>query len=72
MLTSISKQLARDESAGPTASYAVTAADLRPLHADNSLVKYADDTYLAVADLGGGVRPHPPWRPSEKFRVYQF
>ena len=27
-----------------------------------------------VADLGGvrGVRPHPPWRPSEKFRVYQF
>jgi len=19
-----------------------------------------------------GVRPHPPWRPSEKFRVYQF
>ena len=27
-----------------------------------------------VADLGRvrGVRPHPPWRPSEKFRVYQF
>ena len=27
-----------------------------------------------VADLGGvrGVRPHPPWRPSEKFMVYQF
>ena len=24
----------------------------------------------AVADLG--VRPHPPWRPSEKFMVYQF
>jgi len=19
-----------------------------------------------------GVRPHPPWRPSEKFMVYQF
>jgi len=27
---------------------------------------------IAVADLVGvrGVRPHPPWRPSEKFRVY--
>ena len=27
-----------------------------------------------VADLGEvwGVRPHPPWRPSEKFMVYQF
>ena len=48
MLTSISKQLARDEDAGCTASYAVTAADLRPLHADNSLVKYADDTYLVI------------------------
>ena len=21
---------------------------------------------------GAGVRPHPPWRPSEKFMVYQF
>ena len=28
-------------------------------------------TVDTVADLGG-VRPHPPWRPSEKFMVYQF
>ena len=29
-------------------SYAVTAADLKPLHADNRFVKFADDTYLVV------------------------
>ena len=34
-------------SLGP-ASYAVTAADLKPLHANNSLVKFADDTYLVI------------------------
>ena len=44
---------------------------------------YGDDEWLKqgsvlffspVADLGRvrGVRPHPPWRPSEKFMVYQF
>jgi len=32
---------------GP-ASYAVTAVDHRPLRADNSLVKYADDSYLVI------------------------
>ena len=32
---------------GP-ASYTVNAADLRPRHAENAIVKYADDTYLII------------------------
>ena len=44
---SISASIVQVSSIGP-ASYAVTDADLRPLHADNSLVKYADDTYLVI------------------------
>ena len=42
-MKSISASIVQGSSVGP-ASYVVTAADLRPLHADNSLVKYADDT----------------------------
>ena len=34
---------------GP-ASYTVNAADLRPRHAENAIVKYADDTYLIIPD----------------------
>jgi hypothetical protein len=34
-------------SLGP-ASYIVTASDLRPLSADNDIIKFADDTYLIV------------------------
>ena len=32
---------------GP-ATYVVNAADLRPIHPSNELVKYADDTYLII------------------------
>ena len=32
---------------GP-ASYVINAADLKPLHPGNSMVKYADDTYLII------------------------
>ena len=32
---------------GP-ASYTVNAAELRPRHAENAIVKYADDTYLII------------------------
>jgi len=32
---------------GP-ATYVVNAADLRPIHPGNELVKYADDTYLII------------------------
>jgi len=32
---------------GP-AAYVVNAADLRPIHPGNELVKYADDTYLVI------------------------
>jgi len=34
-------------SLGP-ASYIVTTADLRPQHADNEIIKFADDTYLII------------------------
>ena len=34
---------------GP-AAYLITAADLRPIRADNRIVKYADDTYLIVPE----------------------
>ena len=44
---SISASIVQGSSLGP-ASYAVTAADLKPLHADNRFVKFADDTYLVV------------------------
>ena len=32
---------------GP-AAYIVTAADLRPVNADNEIIKFADDTYLII------------------------
>jgi len=32
-----------------SALYTVTAANLKPLHTNNSLVKFADDTYLVVS-----------------------
>lgn len=35
---------------------AVTAADLKPLHPGNSLVKSADDTYLVVPSVNAGTR----------------
>ena len=44
---SISASIVQGSSLGP-ASYAVKAADLKPLHADNKFVKFADDTYLVV------------------------
>ena len=44
---SISASIIQGSGIGP-ASYAVTAADLRPMHSGNSLVKFADDTYLVV------------------------
>ena len=44
---SISASIIQGSSLGP-ASYAVTDADLKPLHANNSLVKFADDTYLVI------------------------
>jgi len=44
---SISASIVQGSSLGP-ASYTVTAADLKPLYADNQFVKYAEDTYLVV------------------------
>jgi len=44
---SISASIVQGSSLGP-ASYAVIAADLNPLHADNKFVKFADDTFLVI------------------------
>jgi hypothetical protein len=44
---SISASNVQESSLCP-ASYAVTAADLKPVHAGNSFVKFAEDTYLVV------------------------
>jgi len=40
---------------GP-AAFTVTAADLKPLHPGNSLVKFADDTYLVIPSVNAGTR----------------
>ena len=32
----------------PPLSYTVTAGDLRPLNADNTFIKFADDMYLVI------------------------
>jgi len=37
-------------------SFTVTAADLKPLHPGNSLVKFADDTYLVIPSVNAGTR----------------
>ena len=56
---SISASIIQDSGIGP-AAFTVTAADLKPLHPGNSLVKFADDTFLVVpsgdgqfSDMGG-------------------
>ena len=38
------------------AAYTVTAADLKPLQPGNSLVKFADDTYLVVLSVNASTR----------------
>ena len=54
-MTPTSASIVQGSSIGP-ASYAVTAADLRPVHADNSLVKFADDTYLVIPATSADTR----------------
>jgi len=54
----------------PSTARAVDATNL--LHVAAAYWLRIDGTdRRTVADLGG-VRLHPPWRPSEKFRIYQF
>ena len=43
----ISASIIQGSAAGP-ASYVVTSSDLRPLTVGNSMVKFADDTYLVI------------------------
>jgi len=56
---SISANIVQGSSIG-LASYAVTAADLRPLRAGNSLVKFADDTYLVIPATHADTRVAEP------------
>ena len=59
---SISASIVQGSSLGPAsyavASWAVTAADLKPLHADNKFVKFADGTYLIVPHSRRRTGPH--------------
>jgi len=43
----ISASIIQGSAAGP-ASYVVTGSDLRPLTTGNSMIKFADDTYLVI------------------------
>jgi len=38
------------------AAYAVISADMRPIHSGNSMVKFADDTYLVIPSASVGTR----------------
>lgn len=44
---SIQASVIQGSGLGP-AAFLITAADLRPLHSENRIIKYADDTYLIV------------------------
>jgi len=46
----ITASVIQGSSIGP-ASFTVTASDLRPLHKDNAMVKFADDTYLIIPEM---------------------
>jgi len=52
---SISASIIQGSGIGP-AAFTVTAADLKPLHPGNSLVKFADDTYLVVPSVNASTR----------------
>jgi len=52
---SISASIVQGSGIGP-AAYTVTAADLKPLQSGNSLVKFANDTYLVVPSVNASTR----------------
>jgi len=52
---SISASIIHGSGIGP-AAYTVTAPDLKPLQPGNSLVKFADDTYLVVPSVNASTR----------------
>ena len=52
---SISASIIQGSVIGP-ATYTVTAADLKPLQPGNSLVNFADDTYLVVPSVNASTR----------------
>ena len=52
---SISASIIQGSVIGP-AAFTVTAADLKPLHPGNSLVKFADDTNLVVPSVNASTR----------------
>jgi len=52
---SISASIVQGSDIGP-AAYTVTAADLKTLQSGNSLVKFANDTYLVVPSVNASTR----------------
>ena len=53
--TSISASIIQGSGIGP-AAYSVTAADLKTIHSGNSLIKFADDTYLVIPSANASTR----------------
>jgi len=47
VIAQLESSVIQGSSFGP-AAYIVTAADLRPVNADNEIIKFADDTYLII------------------------
>jgi len=52
-MASISASIIQGLGIGPVA-FTITAADLKPLRPGNSLVKFADNTYLVVSSVNAG------------------
>src|SRR6218665_2958998 len=48
MIAFINASIVQGSVVGP-ASYVIVASDLKPIHRNNKMMKYADDTYLLVA-----------------------
>jgi len=51
----INASIIQGSSIGP-ASYIITSSDLATIHPDNSMIKYADDTYLIILASGVNTR----------------
>ena len=53
--TAITASIIQGSGIGP-AAYAVISADLKPMHSGNSMVKFADDTYIVIPSANVGTR----------------
>jgi len=54
-MTAIRASIIQGSGIGP-AAYAVISANLKPMHSGNSMVKFADDTYILIPSANVGTR----------------